>query len=71
MSIGTLTVLIIIIFGLVVLSLNKCLPKCRWFCDRLGWHLEPHPKYFVGCNINGTCPRCGKKVLQDSQGNWF
>jgi ribosomal protein S27AE len=20
---------------------------------------------------NGTCPRCGKEVMQDSQGNWF
>ena len=30
----------------------------RWlFCRILGWH--------------GRCSRCGKSVMQDSQGNWF
>jgi hypothetical protein len=68
--------LIIAILLLVILIplwfcaiINKYLPK--WFCDKMGWHLEPDLQGFDGCSFNGTCPRCGKKVLQDSQGNWF
>lgn len=58
------------LFGLSLLNLfNKYLPK--WFCDNMGWHLEPPHKKFDGCSSYGICPRCGKKVLQDSQGNWF
>ena len=26
---------------------------------------------FDGCSLTATCSKCGKKVLQDSQGNWF
>ena len=49
---------------------NRWLP--RWFCEHLGhWHLAPIVQGFDGCSCNGTCPRCGKKVMQDSQGNWF
>lgn len=43
-----------------------------WFCNGfLGWHKAPKVRGFDGCSINGICPRCGKHVLQDSQGNWF
>lgn len=48
---------------------NRFLPV--WFCKHMGWHLEPKEMGFDGCSMNGTCPRCGKQVLQDSQGNWF
>jgi hypothetical protein len=48
---------------------NHWLPK--WFCKGLGWHLTPTSQGFDGCSFNGTCPRCGKSVMQDSQGNWF
>lgn len=48
---------------------NKHLPK--WFCRGLGWHLEPTDKESDGCTAIGQCPRCGKRVGQDSQGNWF
>lgn len=48
---------------------------CKWWChDILGWH-EPDPKEkeheFDGCNTHATCRFCGKKIMQDSQGNWF
>lgn len=43
----------------------------KWFCDKMGWHLAPHAQGFDGCSFTGKCPRCGKGVLQDSQGNWF
>ena len=58
--------------SIVVLSLamfNCYLPK--WFCDYIGWHLAPEWQGFDGCSFTGTCPRCGKHVLEDSQGNWF
>ena len=41
-------------------------------CDLLGWHngnlgMRTHD----GCSIHAHCSRCGKEVMQDSQGNWF
>lgn len=64
-----------VVVGLLFLSLlilallNKHLPI--WFCHKMGWHLAPIAQKFDGCSFSGDCPRCGKKVLQDSQGNWF
>lgn len=56
--------------SLLVLTLrNRWLPV--WFCQHMGWHLAPTTQGFDGCSVTGVCPRCGKKVLQDSQGNWF
>lgn len=61
-------IILIICFIVLVLS-NKHLPV--WFCNNMGWHLEPKEQGFDGCSFTGKCPRCGKSVLQDSQGNWF
>ena len=59
-----------LLFILVLLAfLNTWLS--RWFCDHMGWHLAPKSQGFDGCSSTGRCPRCGKGVLQDSQGNWF
>ena len=65
-------IVLFFVFGtLITLAfLNKYLPK--WFCDNFGhWHLAPTVASFDGCSFIGTCPRCEKTVLQDSQGNWF
>ena len=35
-----------------------------------GWH-RCDPTGFDGASMTGTCKYCGKKCLQDSQGNWF
>lgn len=48
--------------------------KC-FFHDILGWH-EPDPRKGIEMdpyciNIHGTCKYCGKRITQDSQGNWF
>ena len=43
----------------------------EWFCNKMGWHLAPTEQGFDGCSSTGTCPRCNKAVLLDSQGNWF
>ena len=45
--------------------------KSTWFCIKMGWHKRPIRIGFDGASHNGKCPRCGKRVLQDSQGNWF
>lgn len=44
----------------------------RWFFDRiLGWH-KPNDKVgFDGVSLISTCKYCGKKIMQDGQGNWF
>lgn len=42
-----------------------------WFCRVLDSHKQPLEIGFDGCSMTGRCPRCGKRVLQDSQGNWF
>jgi len=63
-------VLLLAISILVLLAVfNKHLPV--WFCHHMGWHLAPIAQGFDGCSFAGTCPRCGKAVLEDSQGNWF
>jgi len=61
--------IVVILLTIVLPSFNKYLPK--WFCDKMGWHLRPKMIGFDGCSSTGTCPRCNKHVLQDSQGNWF
>jgi len=53
---------------------SRWLPK--WYaCDGMGWHIRPKVVVDVGRGDftlnNGTCPRCHKEVMQDSQGNWF
>ena len=44
----------------------------RILCKILGWHNgDGNTQRFDGVNNSSTCSRCGKEVLQDSQGNWF
>lgn len=66
-------VLIIMLWAIALVPIislcNRWLPK--WFCVKLSWHLAPKTHGFDGCSNTGICPRCGKSVLQDSQGNWF
>lgn len=51
--------------------------KSKWrkkiLCDWLAWH-SVRDIDFVASNafqIKATCRLCGKKVMLDSQGNWF
>ena len=46
--------------------------KFRIFlCNFLGWH-KPVDEIQVGlCNLTSKCRYCCKKIIQDSQGNWF
>ena len=67
---GLYVVLLVVFVPAVFLSLfNRHLPP--WACRVMGWHLRPKEIGFDGASLNGVCPRCGKHVMQDSQGNWF
>ena len=37
----------------------------------LGYHKPIGKIGFDGCSATCTCKKCGDKLLQDSQGNWF
>lgn len=40
--------------------------------DFLKWHKPERAKIsYDGCSFESVCKICGKKILQDSQGNWF
>ena len=57
------------IFFVATAILNNKL-NWKWLC-KMSWHQSPKSFGFDGCSLNGKCPRCGKDVLQDSQGNWY
>ena len=41
-------------------------------CATFGWHNGKGSAIgFDGCSATSSCSKCGKSVLQDSQGNWF
>lgn len=60
----------LLVIGFPCLAINY-FSKSKWFCTFWGWHKAPNSLGFDGCSLKGTCPRCGEKVMQDSQGNWF
>jgi hypothetical protein len=64
-------VLLAFVAILFILLFINLFSKSKWFCNVMGWHKAPKDQGFDGCSLNGCCPRCGKKVLQDGQGNWF
>lgn len=55
----------------ITLRITRNFTKSKWFCKYLGWHKSPEMIGFDGCSSTGECPVCNKKILQDSQGNWF
>jgi len=44
--------------------------KKKILCDLLGWH-RASVSGWDGCSFTSICKLCGKKLLKDSQGNWF
>ena len=59
-----------VVTGLLLIVVSQ-FSKAKFFCKVFGWHWAPYDQGFDGCSKNGKCPRCGKSVMQDSQGNWF
>ena len=49
----------------------------HYSCTMWGWHNGKGGVSYAGemtndgCSNHGTCSKCGKHVMQDSQGNWF
>lgn len=43
----------------------------RFLCNILGWHRPIEKIGFDGCSMISICKHCGKRILRDSQGNWF
>ena len=44
----------------------------RFAHNVLGWHNgDGEPKGFDGLSSFAVCTRCWRRVLMDSQGNWF
>ena len=44
----------------------------KLYHDVLGWHQPDNsPQWSDGCSTHSICKHCGKKIMQDSQGNWF
>lgn len=43
----------------------------RIFCEGMGWHRASGLVGFDGCSATSQCITCDKRILQDSQGNWF
>jgi hypothetical protein len=54
-------------------TVRKVMNWLGWLAhDYLGWHDgDGAGKRFGGASITGWCSRCGKRMLQDSQGGWF
>lgn len=42
----------------------------NFFDGVLGWHKPSKEIRTDGISIQSTCKYCGKKIEQDSQGNW-
>lgn len=42
----------------------------RFLCNILDWH-SPSNITYDEVNSHSHCKHCGKKILQDSYGNWF
>ena len=74
-------ILSIVAIGLILLLVIPCL-MCAYdlkfgtsySCRTWGWHNGKGNKgvqTFDGCSVHATCSKCGKEVMQDSQGKWF
>jgi len=67
-------ILLFLLLGslLIVATFNKLLPK-KIGCEFFAWHYvnDDEKPDFDGVSFKAKCSRCGKEVLQDSQGNWF
>lgn len=63
----------IITFLLMLVLIDKLdyKNKLTFFCKCAGWHKAPIRQSFDGVSRHGKCARCNKKVLQDSNGDWF
>ncbi len=65
-----ITILAIVVCPFLLLLFDK-LFGTKYGCTVFGWHNgRGSRKSFDGCSVHSICSKCGKEVLQDSQGNW-
>lgn len=64
---AVLVIMPVMYYVLVLVDNTLGIRACRWF----SWHLPPKIIGYDGASLTGTCPRCGKAIMLDSQGNWF
>jgi len=43
----------------------------NFICNVLDRHRPVEKFDFDGCSLVSYCRNCGRKILRDSQGNWF
>lgn len=43
----------------------------RALCDFPSWHAPMATCYFDGCSYVSLCRFCERRILQDSNGDWF
>jgi len=43
----------------------------NFMCHTMDWHNPSGNSSFDGCSFVSHCKYCGRKILMDSQGNWF
>ena len=44
----------------------------KFYHNIMGWHIPyNHKTNICGINIQSRCKICKKKIMMDSQGNWF
>lgn len=63
-----IAVCVVMLSIMTLIHYNKRLP--RWFCDHLGWHMKPRRIKSERYVTYGMCPRCRRKVIQNSRGEW-
>lgn len=70
---GIVIGLIFIFLGVLVgMGLSDKWKGTHYLCDILGWHNgDAGKQIFNGINYVAACSKCNRKVLMDSQGNWF
>ena len=63
-----ITICDIILFYVIMLMVNKCLPKC--VCKHLQMHLNPEFTIKIAEGEFGICQRCRKGIIRDFLGTW-
>jgi hypothetical protein len=67
-----LIILIMVFLLPFILCLIDRFKGTHYSCSTFGWHNgSGGNNSFDGCSALATCSKCGKEVMQDSQGNWF
>ncbi len=70
-SIITITLIFVFLIPFMLCAYDAIF-KTSHSCTYFGWHRgDPTTQVQRGINSCASCSKCGKAVMQDSQGNWF